>query len=114
MMITHDLGAISELADKVGIMYAGKLVEFGSLRQVYDYPKHPYTQRLQKATPTLRTRVDKLDFIPGVLPDLINPPRGCRFRLRCSQAKPACSRMEPRDVEVETGHRVACWLYARR
>ena len=114
MLVTHDLAAISELADRVGIMYAGKLVEFGSLSQVYEDPRHPYTQKLLRATPSLRTRVDKLDFIPGTPPDLIKTPKGCRFHPRCPLAGAACSEREPVEVEVEGGHRVACWLHVRR
>jgi len=114
MLVTHDLAAISELADRVGIMYAGKLVEFGFLSQVYEDPRHPYTQKLLKATPSLRTKVDKLDFIPGTPPDLIKTPKGCRFHPRCPLAKAACSEREPAEVEVERGHRVACWLHVRR
>ena len=111
ILITHDLGAISELADKVGIMYAGKLVEFGSLNQVYENPLHPYTQKLKRATPMLRIRTDKLDFIPGTPPDLTNPPEGCRFHPRCQFATSACSKKEPKEVELERGHHVACVLY---
>jgi len=111
ILITHDLGIISELADKVGIMYAGKLVESGSLNQVYENPLHPYTQKLKKATPTLRIRADKLDFISGVPPDLINPPKGCRFHPRCEFATTKCSRKEPKEVEPEKGHLIACQLY---
>ena len=111
ILITHDLGVISELTDKVGIMYAGKLVELGSLNQVYENPLHPYTQKLKRATPMLRIKAGKLDFIPGIPPDLVNPPKGCRFHPRCEFATPACSKEEPKEVELERGHRVACRLY---
>lgn len=112
ILITHDLGIMSELVDKIGIMYAGKIVEFGSLDQVYRKPLHPYTQKLIKATPTLRAKVSKLDFIPGAPPDLIAPPKGCRFHPRCDFATAVCFEKEPEEFEIEGGHYVSCWLYA--
>lgn len=112
ILITHDLGIMSELVDKVGIMYAGKIVEFGSLDQVYKRPLHPYTQKLIGATPTLKIKVNRLSFIPGAPPDLINPPKGCRFHPRCQFAKTICFEKEPKEFEPEGGHYVSCWLYA--
>lgn len=112
ILITHDLGVMSELVDKIGIMYAGKIVEFGSLDQVYRNPLHPYTQKLIMATPTLRSSIKKIDFIPGSPPDLINPPAGCRFHPRCQFFMPICREKEPPEIELERGHSVACWLYA--
>jgi len=114
ILITHDLSIISELADKVTIMYAGKVAEFGSLEQVYLGPKHPYTQKLLGAIPRLHGTTKKLEFIPGAPPNLLNPPPGCRFHPRCPYAMDVCKRKEPPTIEVEKGHLVSCWLYTKR
>ncbi|MEZ0393508.1 MAG: ABC transporter ATP-binding protein [Desulfurococcaceae archaeon] len=114
ILITHDLSLIAEIADKVAVMYAGKIVEFGSSEHIYNNPKHPYTQGLLNSIPRLRGEIKKLTYIPGVPPDLSSPPPGCRFHPRCPYAMERCSREEPPMVEVEPGHYVACWLYAKR
>lgn len=113
ILITHDLGLISEIADKVGIMYAGRMVEFGSLEEVYNSPKHPYTEKLLKSVPRLRGRKRKLEFIPGTPPDLTNPPTGCRFHPRCHKVMEICSRKEPPTI-IQNTQKTACWLYAKR
>ncbi|RLE56340.1 MAG: ABC transporter ATP-binding protein [Thermoprotei archaeon] len=110
IFITHDLALASELADRIAVMYAGKLVEIGTAEQIYLSPKHPYTQKLIGAVPTLR-ETKKLEFIPGEVPSLINPPPGCRFHPRCPYANDRCKREEPPMVEVEPEHYVRCWLY---
>jgi len=109
IFITHDLGLASELADKVAVMYAGKLAEIGPIEKVYTEPKHPYTKLLLESVPTLR--VDRQPvFIPGTPPDLIDPPKGCRFHPRCPYAiKGKCDVEEPpmyRDGEQAA----LCWL----
>jgi peptide/nickel transport system ATP-binding protein len=114
ILITHDLGVVAELAEKVAVMYAGKIVEYGTADQVYGNPLHPYTQALLRAVPRLRGPKSRLYYIPGSPPDLRNPPRGCRFNPRCEKRFEPCDREEPPLVEVEKGHYVACWLYARR
>ncbi|GAB6148560.1 ABC transporter ATP-binding protein [Stetteria hydrogenophila] len=114
IMISHDLSVIAEIADRVGVMYAGKLVELGTAEQVFNNPQHPYTRLLLKSIPKLRGPVDKLEYIPGTPPDLRNPPPGCRFHPRCPWRMDVCSREEPPLVEVEDGHYVACWLHAKR
>ena len=113
ILITHDLGLISEIADKVGIMYAGRMVEFGSIEEVYDSPKHPYTEKLLKSVPRLKGRKRKLEFIPGTPPDLTNPPTGCRFHPRCHKVMEICSRQEPPTI-IQKTQKTACWLYAKR
>ncbi|RLF22999.1 MAG: ABC transporter ATP-binding protein [Thermoprotei archaeon] len=110
IFITHDLALASEIADRVAVMYAGEIVELGTAEQVYLSPKHPYTQKLIAAVPTLRTE-KKLEFIPGEVPSLINPPPGCRFHPRCPYKKPVCSKVRPKLIEVEKDHLVACHLY---
>jgi len=114
ILITHDLSVIAELSEKVAIMYAGKFVEYGPAEAVFGNPLHPYTQALLKAVPRLRGPKERLIYIPGSPPDLRNPPRGCRYNPRCERRFEPCGREEPPMVEVEKGHYVACWLYAKR
>ncbi|MGB9631087.1 MAG: ABC transporter ATP-binding protein [Candidatus Methanodesulfokora sp.] len=111
IFISHDLSVISEIADRVAIMYAGKIVELGSSDSVYLKPKHPYTQALLRAVPRIRGKKEKLAFIPGAPPNLIEPPSGCRFHPRCPYAFDRCMKEEPELKQVESGHFVACHLY---
>ena len=114
ILITHDMSLIAEIADKVAIMYAGKIVEIGSSDRVFNNPLHPYTRALINSIPSLRKELKKLEFIPGVPPDLTQPPPGCRFHPRCKYAFEPCKKEEPPMVEVEPGHFVSCWLYSKR
>ncbi len=107
MLITHDLAILSELADKIGIMYGGQMVEFGSSYEIYKNPKHPYTQGLLKSIPTLHG--DKPTYIKGIPPSLLEPPTECRFIDRCPQAFEKCKKLPP-NFETKTGF-VKCWLY---
>lgn len=108
MLITHDLAIISEVAEKIGIMYAGKMIEFGSASEIYKNPKHPYTQALLKSIPRLKG--DKvIDYIKGTPPSLIQPPQGCRFYDRCPQAMEKCKKDVPK-FKTGSGY-VSCWLY---
>ena len=109
VLITHDLALVSQITEKIGIMYAGELVEFSSTRDIYKNPRHPYTQALIEAIPRLRTRDKKIHFVKGSPPSLLNPPRGCRFYDRCIYAMDVCKRSPP-EFETETGY-VRCWLY---
>ncbi len=113
ILISHDLSVIAELADKIAIMYAGKIVEYGSAEQVFRNPQHPYTQLLLKSIPKLHGPVDKLEYIPGTPPDLRRPPPGCRFYPRCPVRMDVCSSVEPGLVEVDKGHLVACHLHTK-
>ncbi len=110
IFITHDLSLIAEIADKVAVMYAGKIVEIGSSDQVFGNPRHPYTQGLLRSIPRIRSK-EKITWIPGVPPDLVRPPPGCRFFPRCKYVKERCRKEEPELKEVESGHFVACHLY---
>ncbi|MGC9226009.1 ABC transporter ATP-binding protein [Caldivirga sp.] len=112
IFITHDLALASELADKVLVLYAGKVAELGSADLIYTEPKHPYTQGLMSSIPTLRED-KKLSFIPGEVPSLINPPSGCRFHPRCPYAMDICRREEPPLITLDNDHKVACWLYSK-
>jgi len=110
VFITHDLGLASELANKVAVIYAGKIVELSSADTFYTAPKHPYSRGLISSVPTLRT--DKTpEFISGSPPSLIDPPQGCRFHPRCRFAWGKCSSEEPGMFQVGEGHLVRCWLY---
>lgn len=107
MLISHDLAVLSEIADKIGIMYGGQLVEFGSSFEIYKNPKHPYTQGLLKSIPTLHG--EPPSYIKGVPPSLMEPPSECRFIERCPLAMEKCKKLPPR-FKTETGY-VQCWLY---
>jgi len=113
ILITHDLSVIAEIADKVAIMYAGKVVEWGTSEQIFENPQHPYTRGLISSIPRLRGK-KSLFWIPGQPPDLINPPPGCRFYPRCPYVTERCKREEPPMIEIEPKHYTACWLYAKR
>lgn len=109
ILITHDIGTASELADDVAVMYAGQMVEFAPAERFYGSPRHPYSQKLMASVPTLRE--DKaLEFIPGKPPSLIDPPNGCRFADRCPMRFAKCD-AEPPTVQIEPGQFVKCWLY---
>jgi len=110
MFITHDLSILSEISDKIAIMYAGKIVEYGDSEKIYYEPAHPYTQKLLAAIPRLHEDVERLEFIPGQPPNLINPPKGCRFNPRCSYAMDICREQEPELKEIDKDHYAACWL----
>jgi len=111
LFITHDLPLASELADRLAVMYAGKLVEVGTAEQIFLDPKHPYTKGLIGSVPTLRTDKE-LIFIPGEVPSLIDPPSGCRFHPRCPHAMEKCKKEEPPFIEIEPEHYISCWLFA--
>jgi len=107
MLITHDLAILSEIAEKIGIMYGGKMVEFGSSRDIYKNPKHPYTKGLLESILTLRGKKPK--FIKGHPPNLIEPAKGCNFFDRCPEAMEKCKK-DPPKIKTESGF-VLCWLY---
>lgn len=111
MFITHDLSILAEVSDKLAIMYAGWIVELGSARDIYHDPKHPYTEKLMAAIPDIRTDIDRLEYIPGVPPNLENPPSGCRFHPRCHKAMEVCRELEPENYDVD-GVQVKCHLYS--
>jgi oligopeptide/dipeptide ABC transporter ATP-binding protein len=111
ILITHNMGIVAELADRIAVMYAGKLVEVAEAVPLYDEPLHPYTQGLLKSIPNISLEEQKLETMPGSPPDLIEPPTGCRFHPRCPYAMEKCSSVEPPMKEIENGHRAACWLY---
>jgi len=108
LLITHDLSVIAEESDRVGIMYAGNLVEVGDAISVFKEPLHPYTAKLIGAFPSIVGEKVRLEFIPGTPPDLISPPKGCKFHERCPYAKPICKVEIPKQREFSKGHLVVC------
>ncbi|RKD21624.1 ABC transporter ATP-binding protein [Caminicella sporogenes] len=111
ILITHDLGVVAEVCDKVAIMYAGEIVETASLEQLFENPRHPYTVGLFGSIPNLEEEVDRLKPIKGLMPDPTNLPKGCKFHPRCPYAKDICSKQEPKITEIENGHKVKCLIY---
>ena len=115
ILITHDLGVIAEMADRVAVMYAGRIVEQADVINLFAKPLHPYTQGLIASIPILGKVKDRLEVIPGSVPNLINMPAGCRFTSRCAKRKEfnleICTDIEPELVNTQQGHLVRCWLY---
>jgi len=108
LMITHNLGLVSKYCDRVGVMYAGSLVEVCDVSEVFSEPSHPYTKGLIEAIPRVNAERETLPVIAGRIPDIINPPPGCKFHPRCKEAGPRCSEEKPRLLEAKPGHWVAC------
>jgi len=108
LLITHNVGIVAEACDRVAVMYAGRIVEQGTVQQVFKNPQHPYTRALLRSTISLTTT--GLEYIPGAPPDLVDPPDGCRFHPRCQEAMNVCAAKNPVTVERPGGGRVECWL----
>ena len=111
MLITHDLGVIAEMADYVVVMYAGRVIEMGTVREIFHNPMHPYTIGLQKSKPTMQSNTDTLFNIPGNVPNPINMPKHCFFKERCDRCTKKCSGEYPQMIQVSDTHFVACRLY---
>lgn len=112
VMISHDLSIIAETCEKVAVMYAGRIVEYGDAVDIFKNPLHPYTQGLVKAFPSIKGERTRLTSIPGSPPDLLNPPTGCRFNPRCPYAMEVCHNVvPPLEAQGEGRHMVACHLY---
>lgn len=107
--VTHELGLVGEFCDKVAVMYAGKILEFSDVHRIFRRPKHPYTAALIHSVPGLNEKVKEFMSIRGSVPSLINPPKGCRFHPRCVYATEVCRKQEPRLIEIEPGHKTACF-----
>jgi peptide/nickel transport system ATP-binding protein len=112
LLITHDMGVIAEMADRVAVMYAGRIVEIGPVRDVVLRPHHPYTRGLMGAIPPVAARVPRLTQIPGSMPRLTAIPAGCAFHPRCAHAFDRCTRERPERLVVAASTEAACWLYA--
>ena len=111
LFITHDLGTVASIADRIVVMYGGRIAEAGTVFDIFDQPKHPYTIGLINCLPSISTRRDRLTPIPGMIPSLIDPPEGCIFNPRCERRRPICSRERPKEVMISGEHLVACHLY---
>lgn len=113
ILITHDLGVVAETCDKVAIIYAGEIVEFGTLEHIFNNPCHPYTLGLFDSIPSLSQDVDRLKPIPGMMPNPANLPKGCAFCERCSEVVENCKSKKPMMYEVEEGHFVKCYKFKK-
>ncbi len=110
LIITHDLGIVAELCDRVAVMYAGLIIEEADTQSLFKNPLHPYTRGLLNAIPKLHSTSSRLKTIPGFVPNLINPPSGCRFHPRCEYVMDICRKQEPKLIEVKKNHFAACFL----
>ncbi len=108
ILITHDMGIVAETCDRVVVLYAGQVFETGTVDQIFENPKHPYTEALLTSVPTARSKQAKLEVIPGNIPNLINPPSGCRFHPRCKYAQKICSEKVPELEHQGNGQWAAC------
>ena len=109
IMITHDLGVIAEVASRVAVMYAGKIVEYAGVQEIFNTPRHPYTQGLLRSIPKLTDSKDRLAVIPGMVPNPLAFPQGCKFHPRCSRAIAECRKAEPDLRELVPDHWVCCF-----
>lgn len=113
MLITHNLGVVAETCERVIVMYAGKIVEEGDVYSIFEEPKHPYTQGLLKSMPSATGEQEKLEAIPGVVPNPLNMPKGCRFSPRCNKAMDVCKQKQPELTILGEERTVRCFLYNR-
>jgi oligopeptide/dipeptide ABC transporter ATP-binding protein len=114
LWITHDMAVVAQMCDRVGVMYAGNIVEKTDVRTLFRNAMHPYTVRLLRAIPSAAKSTETLEEIPGSVPQLIHPPSGCRFHPRCDNVMQVCSQAKPLEIEVEPGHVVACHLFREK
>jgi oligopeptide/dipeptide ABC transporter ATP-binding protein len=113
LLITHNLGVVAEMCDRVGVMYSGNMVELADVEMLFEAPRHPYTKGLLGSIPRPDQDLEDLAIIPGSVPSLINPPPGCRFHPRCPYAEGICRREKPSEVILQDGHKVACHIYMK-
>lgn len=113
LLITHNLGVVAEMCDRVGVMYAGSIAEIGGAREIFKAPLHPYTMGLMKSVPSIQMSAERLYSIRGSVPNLIYPPNGCRFHPRCDFSRSYCTTVRPPLTEIEPGHAVACHMAAK-
>ncbi|MFS0750308.1 ABC transporter ATP-binding protein [Oceanobacillus sp. 1P07AA] len=114
ILITHDLGVVAKIADRIAVMYAGKIIESGTKREIFYQPQHPYTKGLLNSVPRLDVKEDILNPIDGTPPDLFSPPQGCPFAARCPFAMEVCDKVYPVQTELTLSHSVDCWLQDER
>lgn len=111
MLVTHDLGVVAEMCDRVVVMYAGKVVEEADVLEIFENPKHPYTKGLLNSVPKLGRKTNRLESIPGNVPTPANMPQGCKFAPRCSQVMDICKVQDPDLLQIADGHQCRCFLY---
>jgi len=111
LFITHDLGIISKMCNRVAVMYSGFIVEYGKITKLFTEPHHPYTKGLIASVPIVGKKRERLTIIQGIVPNLIYPPEGCRFHPRCQYCFEPCDKYVPKNIEIEPGYFVACHLY---
>jgi len=114
IFVTHNLGVVAEICDEVAVMYCGRVVEAGDVYRIFAEPKHPYTKGLLASIPKLGEHVERLDCIPGNVPNPKFMPEGCKFAPRCAEAMDICHEKEPEFYEFENGHKSKCWLYDKK
>jgi peptide/nickel transport system ATP-binding protein len=114
LFITHDLGVISDISDRVAVMYAGSIAELAKTIDIFESPKHPYTQGLLTSIPSYGAGKGRLKSIPGTVPNLVHPPEGCKFHPRCPYAMDICKTTVPEMTDLGNGHFVSCWLYSKK
>lgn len=114
ILITHDLGVVAKIADRIVVMYAGKIIEVGTKREIFYNPEHPYTKGLLNSVPRLDLQGEKLTPIEGTPPDLFSPPVGCPFTARCPFAMEVCDKVYPENTKLSETHIVDCWLQDNR
>lgn len=115
ILISHDLGVVNQMANKIAVMYLGKIAEFGPAAQVFNDPKHPYTKALFNSIPKIeKMGLENLATLEGTIPSPINPPSGCSFHTRCAHACEACSKWTPHPIYVDDEHYVSCILYEKQ
>jgi oligopeptide/dipeptide ABC transporter ATP-binding protein len=111
LLITHNIGVVAEVADRVSVMYAARIVEIGDVKEIFASPKHPYTQGLLRSVPNIQLDGESLYKMEGMPPNLLHPPVGCRFHTRCPFVMDVCREKTPEFEPVNGGHFAACWLY---
>lgn len=114
LLITHDLGVVANIADRVAVMYGGKVIETGTVDEIFYEPKHPYTWGLLASMPRLYDEQEELQSIPGTPPDLKDPPKGCPFAVRCPYAMQVCDQYMPNYIKSSKTQKTACWLLDER
>ncbi|HWI48437.1 MAG TPA: ABC transporter ATP-binding protein [Rummeliibacillus sp.] len=114
ILITHDLGVVAKIADRIAVMYAGKIIEIGTKREIFYQPTHPYTKGLLNSVPRLDLLEEELEPIEGTPPDLFAPPKGCAFVARCPFAMEVCDHVQPETTYLSTSHYTDCWLQDSR
>lgn len=110
LLITHDLGVVAEMCDRVAVMYAGRVVEEANVFDLFESPHHPYTKGLIGSVPKIGQRKDKLTSIKGNVPDPANMPKGCKFAPRCNEAMAICFEEEPSAADLGNGRKCSCWM----